>query len=368
MRVLRLLLFVLLCLLLQQCETNKKKIPKAKKGSLSTPLVTKTKVEKQRLSEYHFFQGNLADLKPSKNVFPYTLNTPLFSNYAFKKRFIYLPEGKQMSYNENEVFTFQEGAVLIKNFYYPSDFRDQEGTKKIIETRLLIKEKLGWKALNYLWDENQKDAHINYVGKKTTVSWIHADGKKKSTIYNVPNNNQCKNCHLNGKNITPIGPTAAQLNRKYKALSNQLTQLEFFNENSILNNFPQHEEISKFAVWNKKESGTLSERTKAYLDINCAHCHNPQGSAKNSGLDLRFSQSDLRKQGIFKPPIAAGKGSGDLQYSIVPGHPEQSILVYRMKSDDPGIMMPEIGRSIVHQEGVALITAYIKNLTIDSQN
>ena len=89
------------------------------------------------------------------------------------------------------------------------------------------------------------------------------------------------------------------------------------------------------------------------------------GSAKNSGLDLRLSQIDLRKQGVFKPPIAAGKGSGDLQYSIVPGNPEKSILLYRMKSEDPGIMMPEIGRSIVHQEGVALIEEYIKNLTID---
>lgn len=83
---------------------------------------------------------------------------------------------------------------------------------------------------------------------------------------------------------------------------------------------------------------------------------------KNSGLDLSYNQTDARKRGVFKPPVAAGKGSGNLHYSIVPGEPNNSILVYRMLSNDPGTMMPEIGRSTVHKEGVALITEYIKSL------
>ena len=162
--------------------------------------------------------------------------------------------------------------------------------------------------------------------------------------------------------ISFIGPTAAQLNRKYAALSEQVKQLEFFTESGLLKALPEHQPLPKFVQWESTESGTVEERAKAYLDINCAHCHQPQGSAKNSGLDLRFSQMDLRKRGVFKPPIAAGKGSGDLQYSIVPGQAEKSILLYRMSSNDPGVMMPEVGRSMVHQEGVALIASYIENL------
>jgi len=348
-----------------QCNQDKKTVPVAKKGRLSNPLITENTNEKQLLSEYLFFKGEMANLSPNENVYPYALNTPLFSDYAYKKRFVYLPEGSQMNYDENEVFAYDKGAILIKNFYFPKDFRDDKGAKKIVETRLLIHESTGWKALNYIWDEDQKDAQLNYIGKQTTVSWIHTDGSKITKVYNVPNNNQCKNCHIKGKDITPIGPTAAQLNRKYAALSTTMNQLSYFNKTNRLNNFPEHSDLPKFAVWDDKESGSLEARAKAYLDINCAHCHNPHGSAKNSGLDLRLSQIDLRKQGVFKPPIAAGKGSGDLQYSIVPGNPEESILLYRMKSEDPGIMMPEIGRSIVHQEGVALIEEYIKNLTID---
>ena len=365
-RIVRLILVLPLCILLLQCNSDKKNIPKAKKGVLATPLTIHQTTENKLLSQYDFFEGKLANLIPNNDVFPYTLNTPLFSNYAYKKRFIYLPDGVQMSYKEDDVFSFENGSVLIKNFYYPEDFRMENGPKRIIETRLLIKENNIWKPLNYIWSEDQQDAKLNYIGGKINTSWIHTDGIKKSTIYNVPNNNQCKNCHLKGKDISPIGPTAAQLNRKYEMLSEQMSQLEFYKEKNILKNLPEHNNLPKFAVWNKEQSGSLEDRAKAYLDINCAHCHQPKGSAKNSGLDLRLSQINLRKQGVFKPPIAAGKGSGDLQYSIVPGSPNESIIIYRMNSNDPGVMMPEIGRSIVHQEGINLITEYIKNLKVNA--
>jgi len=61
---------------------------------------------------------------------------------------------------------FENGSVLIKNFYYPKDFRKPEQQKKIIETRLLIKENDAWKPLNYIWNEEQTEAILNYVGKQ----------------------------------------------------------------------------------------------------------------------------------------------------------------------------------------------------------
>lgn len=65
------------------------------------------------------------------------------------------------------------------------------------------------------------------------------------------------------------------------------------------------------------------------------------------------------KLGFCKQPIAAGKGTGNRRYDIVPGHAADSIFDYRLDSDDPAIMMPEVGRSVVHREGVALIRAWI---------
>jgi uncharacterized repeat protein (TIGR03806 family) len=357
--------FILLInILFNQCSDKQNTAPKAKKVSLQTSLVDYSSNHKQKLSEYNFYKGELADLIPNENLFPYALNTPLFTNYAFKKRFIFLPQGKKMTYNSEAVFDFEEGTIIAKNFYYPKDFRIPEGEKKIIETRLLIREKDVWTPLNYVWNDEQNEAFLNFIGQKTEVSWIDHNGTTQKINYHVPNNNQCKNCHINGKEITPIGPTAAQLNGKYKTLSEHITQLKFFAQHNRLEGLPPNHLIPQFAVWDDPNTGSLEERAKAYLDINCAHCHQPKGSAKNSGLDLRFTQIDLRKRGVFKPPVAAGNGSGNLEYSIVPGHPERSILLYRMDNTEPGIMMPEIGRSINHNEGVALISEYIKNLTL----
>ena len=112
-------------------------------------------------------------------------------------------------------------------------------------------------------------------------------------------------------------------------------------------------------VWSDKTAGTLDERARAYLDVNCAHCHQPGGGASNSGLDLRWEQDDPHAIGIGKPPVAAGRGAGGHLVSIEPGRPDASILLYRMDSAEPGIAMPELGRSTIHREGVATIRRWI---------
>ena len=72
----------------------------------------------ENLSEYTFFTGILKDLTPAPGILPYDLNTPLFSNYAEKLRFIKLPAGTSAIYNDSSIFSFPPGTVLIKNFFY----------------------------------------------------------------------------------------------------------------------------------------------------------------------------------------------------------------------------------------------------------
>ena len=117
---------------------------------------------------------------------------------------------------------------------------------------------------------------------------------------------------------------------------------------------PSRPQAPRLAVWDDPKSGTLDARARAWLEINCAHCHSPEGPARNSGLDLLASQRNPTRFGINKPPVAAGIGSGGLAFDIVPGQPDKSILVYRIASTHPGIMMPELGKRLVHEEGVAL--------------
>ena len=119
---------------------DKRIVPKARKATTTLIKNTVTTDELKQLSDYSFFTGELKDLIPADKVYPYAVNTPLFSNYAEKARFIYLPEGKKMTFTQQGAFAFDKGAILIKNFFYHEIQGDTLSPRKIIETRLLIKE------------------------------------------------------------------------------------------------------------------------------------------------------------------------------------------------------------------------------------
>ncbi|MCS7018672.1 MAG: SO2930 family diheme c-type cytochrome [Cytophagales bacterium] len=317
---------------------------------------------KNRLSEYGFFTGEIAQLQPATNVLPYQLNTPLFTDYAHKQRFVYIPEGKQAVYNDSSVLAFPIGTVLIKNFFYYHDERKPEKGRRILETRLLIREESGWIALPYVWNDEQTDAFLEPAGEVKSVTWRDLNGVRQTiSHYQIPNINQCKGCHIAGKTITPIGPSARQLNGVYpyqKGTENQLIQLARLQK---LSGLPDLAKVPRLANW-QDASASIDARARAWLDINCGHCHNPKGPASTSGLMLDIHTQHPSALGIMKTPVAAGKGSGGLLYDIVPQHPDKSILVYRLQSTDPGIMMPEIGRTVVDKEGLALIREWIKQM------
>ena len=311
------------------------------------------------LSSYKFFKGELKNLEPASGVVHYELNSPLFTDYAYKKRFIKFPEGTKANFSADDVLDFPEGTVLIKNFYYPADFRKPEEDIRILETRLLTLEDGKWKALPYIWNDEQTEAYLEVGGKNIDVKWTHDDGSVRTVNYSVPNMNQCKGCHLRGDQVMPIGPTARQLNGPIQGHDeNQLVHLA---SQGWLSGLPPIESVARLASYdNTKEA--LDSRARAWLEVNCAHCHRPDGPAKTSGLHLLADTKNPYELGIGKAPVAAGRGSGGLSYDIVPGKPDASILYYRINSDDPGVMMPELGKKLIHREGVDLIREWIHEM------
>ncbi len=315
---------------------------------------------KMKLSEYGFFKGPLKNQEPADGVIPYHLNSPLFTDYAEKLRFVKLPAGATVPYNDTAVFDFPVGTALIKTFYYPVDFRDPSKGRRIIETRVLLHEEAGWKALPYIWNEDQQEAMLDVAGESTTVSYVDQQGRKKTHAYVVPNMNQCKGCHNKAEKMMPIGPSAWQLNGEHDYGNVRENQLSHWVSSGILRGYDGH--APKGVVWNDPSTGSLDERARIWLDINCAHCHRGDGPASTSGLHLGWQENDRLKLGVEKTPVAAGRGSGNLRFGIVPGKPDESILLYRIKSTDPGIMMPELGRTQMQPEAVALIREWIAKM------
>jgi len=331
-------------------------------GAAMAPVHLDLEARPARLiSDYNLFVDNARQV-PNEGVLPYDLNTPLFSDYSTKHRFIYLPPGTSATYHEYDVFDFPIGTIIVKTFGFQHDMRDPEKGERIIETRLLIHKEEGWIGLPYIWDDEMRDARLAVAGGRTEVEWIHHDGAARSVNYLIPNMNQCKMCHENKGEQKPIGPKARHINKTFNYdghIENQLTHWINVGYLSGMNESP--EDAPRLPNADDPHSGNLRDRARAYLDINCSHCHNPDGPAFTSGMDLAWNQDDPYRIGVNKPPVAAGR-AGSSRYSIVPGDPDDSILVHRIESTDPGIMMPQLPRQLVHEEGVALIREWIEKL------
>jgi uncharacterized repeat protein (TIGR03806 family) len=313
---------------------------------------------REKLSEYNFFSGNLNELKANAGLINYELATPLFTDYAIKDRSIVLPKGKTIQYTEQGVFNFPDSTIIVKNFAY----RNTEQKKIMIETRLLVKDPFDskWKVMNYLWNKEQTDAIKHIIGAKVPITLLDDDNNTINTVYQVPNTNDCKRCHVKNDVLTPIGPKARNLNFiRSGQTTNQLSQWASLN---YLAGLPAIEKVQQLPDWKDDKHFSLNERARAYLDVNCAHCHTPGGDAYNTGLFLEYEQTDPNKLGMMKAPVSAGGGAGGLDYDIVPGDAAHSVLAYRMNSAEPGTAMPELARTVIHKEGVQLIKEWISHL------
>lgn len=310
-----------------------------------------------KLADYRLFK-DAAGRTPDERLTPYGLNTPLFSDYAEKFRFLYLPPGTRARYRSDGVFEFPVGATLVKTFAYPADLRRPAENVRYLETRLLIRKREGWVALAYVWNSAQTEAVLKRAGARLDASFVDARGRTRRVDYAVPNQNQCKECHQLDKTLMPVGLKARNLNGDFAYAGGTENQLAHWTRKGLLAGAPSPAAAPRAARWDDPAE-PLEARARAYLDANCAHCHGPRAIASNSGLFLGLEETRPPQLGVGKGPVAAGRGSGGLKVSIEPGHPDASILAYRMASDEPGVMMPELGRTLTHEEGLALIRDWI---------
>jgi uncharacterized repeat protein (TIGR03806 family) len=343
-----------------------------------------------KLSDWQVIVVRAGSLTLNAGVVPYDLNTPLFSDYAHKLRTVWMPQGTAAKYTPDTSFDFPVGTIITKTFYYPrpkgaastksvartydqsDEFAPGTGAEsglnlakvRLIETRVLVRRESGWEAFPYVWNAAQTEAELARTGDALPLELVADDGAREAFIYVVPNENQCAGCHvvdLKTKQIAPIGAKARHLNRDYAYSTGNENQLMHLARLGLLSGLSDAAAAPKNANW-RDDSAPLDARARAYLDINCGHCHNPKGPANTTALDLTIFGGSDRYLGLCKPPVAAGRGTGDHYFDIVPGKPDDSILPYRMWSSEPGVMMPEQGRTTTHREGLALIREWISAL------
>jgi len=293
---------------------------------------------KQRLSGYNIYRLPLPDLVPDTNAFVYELNTALFTDYAAKQRVIKLPKGQPLSIRSHSSIDFPEGTIIAKTFFYSKDqLVANEGPKRILETRLLILNKGQWNVGVYKWNNSQTEAYLIKEGASESLEQVLPSGQIKRFTYEIPSISECTTCHNSNNTVRPIGPKVANLNIPQWGGPN-ISQLESWVNKGYLsatsvNNLPE------LPQWDKSNH-SLSQRARAYLDVNCAHCHNPSGVASDWSLDLRYTTP----------------------YSQTGIDPLRCHFPERMESDWADEVMPKIGTTLKHKEGIALIKNYVNQL------
>jgi parallel beta-helix repeat protein len=371
-----------------------------------------------QLSQYNLF-ANPTDPRSGANEggTRFELTTQLFSDYAKKYRFAFLPPGEQAIWHEgsasapNATLGFPVGTVIAKTFAFPNGANEE-----VVETRLLIhRAKSGggsyWEGMAYIWDKdgsgNRTDAHLAIAGGTASVSWNYSDPDPEvgatytgsTSRYLIPQANQCDSCHINDDKDpgdSPIGPKVRLLNRPMNYGSGTENQLQHWVDAGMLSGAPSLSvdgsskiatNVQRLPRFNVPGDGATANipasepdrlarigpaktekemRARAFIETNCAHCHNRDGLAQSTGVFFDVFRHVNLNHGICKRPTTAGSSSGGNQYDIVPGHAGNSIVSFRIHSADASTQMPPIARSVVANEAVGVIDDWI-NTVVDEQ-
>ena len=380
------------------------------------------KVNCPTLDQYHLFE-NAEDptSKPNGGGVPYSLTSKLFSDYSVKYRVAYLPPGTKAVYRDaagdgvNATITFPSGTIIAKTFSFADE---SKGTEIPAETRLLIKRVNNkgvarWDGMSYIWSTDagtgKRVAKLAMGGGRASVAWDHTDvdsGIKHSgstANYQIPHANQCLSCHSREDSeagSAPIGLKVRFMNKPFatesKAVNGQSqhevhgkNQLAYWCSKGILAGCPSElgvDDVKQIAtklernpVFNKPgDSGfapnspeDIEKRARAWLEVNCQHCHNVKGFAGSTGMYLDSMRPVDSTYGICKRPTATGQeGNGGRSVDFHPGSSADSIVEHRIgpTATTPAARMPPLARSVIDAEGHALIKQWIDTVLVADES
>jgi uncharacterized repeat protein (TIGR03806 family) len=285
-----------------------------------------------KLSEYNVFEGDPRQLVPAPGFHLYELSNELFSDYSEKQRLIRIPSGGKMIFTNDQLPEFPDGTVLIKTFYSSSDRRVATSSRTLIETRVLIFHNGQWNGGTYLWNESQSDAYLITDGARKKIQWADEHGELQKVSFEIPTQHDCSSCHNKNGRLTPIGPKLRNLNTTVNRNGSPINQIDDL-ISAGLASAPANG--SSLPRWND-ESASLHDRARAYLDINCAHCHSADGFCKENSLRLGYEIAD--------------DGTG------LSNRKNMTIALMRFGE------MPLTGTKLVHTEGLDLVREYIRSI------
>lgn len=319
----------------------------------------------KRLSETGLF-ADVARHTLAPGVMPYSINAEPWSDGATSERFVALPDQSQLgTFKKTDVqigfiagdFEFPLDGVLAKTISIeltPGDPR----SRRRLETQLLHNDDDMWRGYNYVWNDEQTDAELIDAGRDRVLHIADASqpsGKRQQTWHHA-SRTECLLCHTS-RSGTIQGFKLPQLSRTHNYSGRVADQLATLDHIGLFS-----EPLAKDrGTWPDPfdASAELTARARAYLHVNCAHCHR-RGGGGSAAFDVQYSIA-LDKTGLIGTRPTQGTFNIHAAQIVAPGSPYQSVLYYRLAKLGAG-RMPQFGAHTIDARGLKLLHDWIESL------
>jgi len=335
----------------------------------------------RKLSETGLFES-VRELRPAPGLIPYAVNAPLWSDGADKERYLALPGDSKIEFDAiffPDVATgrgphgwkFPDGTVLVKTFFL--DLEKGNPARRIrLETRILQHKRLVgteevgdqfWRGYTYVWNDEETDATLldnpNGLDRTYTIRDRDAPGGQRRQSWHFPSRTECMVCHTMPAKFV-LGVNTLQMNRDFDyggVVDNQLRAWEHIG--LFIKPLPAPPEKLPSLVDYSDERKDIDRRARSYLHANCSNCHRAFGGG-NADFQLVATLS-LDETGIIGARPSQGTFGIPNARVVMPGDPDQSMIIHRMSTRDRG-RMPPLASSVVHEEALHLLRAWIRGL------
>jgi putative heme-binding domain-containing protein len=288
---------------------------------------------------------------PSPGVLPYEIEVEPWADGATARRFIGLPGNSKLGTHRRNDFAygrirdfwaFPDNTVFAKTL----TLETKSGPRKL-ETQILHRDGENWRPYNYIWNDAQTDAVLS-AGNGEEREFELKLGTLK---WRSHSSSECMTCHMSRAGIVlgfhhQFTDTDTRINGQK---ANQLTawsKLRLF------------EKEPKPAGFRRLESD-LQRHARAYLHVNCAHCHR-RGGGGSAPVELR---ADVPFERVKLAGVTPNQGEFGLRKPDIlrPGEPHRSVLLYRIAKSGTG-HMPHLGARTIHPKGLQVVRDWILEL------
>ncbi|WP_228710725.1 starch-binding protein [Saccharobesus litoralis] len=230
-------------------------------------------------------------------VLEYDVNSDGWFDGLKARHFVAIPNASQIEFNADDVWNLPVGSVLVKHLDLPTS----ASQSRPYETSVLFKQDSGnWAAANYKWNVQGTDADLITQASDEVVSQFY-NGAVSNIQRRIRSGAECTSCHLGTGSKEPLSIATDQLNGDFNYQGLVANQLDVFNQIGLFS--------SNIAAANslaampdpEDNSADLNQRARAYLDTNCAHCHD--GSLMDFNYTTPVNQMDImniQRSGVYR--------------------------------------------------------------------